>query len=42
MELKQVSHKIPGNILTTAMAMMPHTDVSRALDMAPVASSEHT
>ena len=26
--------KIPGNLLTTAMAVMPHTDVSRALDMA--------
>ncbi len=25
---------IPGNLLTTAMAVMPHTDVSRALDMA--------
>jgi hypothetical protein len=29
-----MSHKIPGNLLTTAMAVMPHTDVSRALDMA--------
>lgn len=27
-------NKIPGNLLTTAMAVMPHTDVSRALDMA--------
>ena len=26
--------KIPGNLLTTAMAVMPHTDVSRALEMA--------
>lgn len=25
---------IPGNLLTTAMAVMPHTDVGRALDMA--------
>ncbi len=25
---------IPGNLLTTAMAVMPHTDVSRALEMA--------
>ncbi|MCF8050233.1 MAG: hypothetical protein K9L59_03280 [Desulfobacterales bacterium] len=25
---------IPGNLLTTAMAVMPHTNVSRALDMA--------
>ncbi|MCF8145548.1 MAG: hypothetical protein K9N21_16670 [Deltaproteobacteria bacterium] len=25
---------IPGNLLTTAMAVMPHTDVARALDMA--------
>ncbi len=26
--------QIPGNLLTTAMAVMPHTDVMRALDMA--------
>ncbi|MDP2644919.1 MAG: hypothetical protein Q8P24_08260 [Desulfobacterales bacterium] len=26
--------KIPGNLLTTAMAVMPHTDVARALEMA--------
>ena len=26
--------KIPGNLLTTAMAVMPHTDVGRALEMA--------
>jgi hypothetical protein len=26
--------KIPGNLLTTAMAVMPHTDVNRALEMA--------
>jgi len=26
--------KIPGNLLTTAMAVMPHTDVDRALEMA--------
>ena len=25
---------IPGNLLTTAMAVMPHTDVERALEMA--------
>lgn len=25
---------LPGNLATTAMAVMPHTDVSRALDMA--------
>jgi hypothetical protein len=25
---------IPGNLLTTAMAVMPHTDVTRALEMA--------
>ena len=25
---------IPGNLLTTAMAVMPHTDVDRALDLA--------
>ncbi len=29
-----MSAKIPGNLLTTAMAVMPHTDVDRALDMA--------
>jgi hypothetical protein len=27
-------HQIPGGLLTTAMAVMPHTDVSRALDLA--------
>ena len=26
--------KIPGNLLTTAMAVMPHTDVKRAREMA--------
>ncbi len=26
--------KIPGNLLTTAMAVMLHTDVGRALEMA--------
>ncbi len=26
--------KMPGNLLSTAMAVMPHTDVSRALDTA--------
>lgn len=25
---------IPGNLLTTAMAVMPHTDVDQALEMA--------
>jgi len=25
---------IPGNLLTTAMAVMPHTDTDRALEMA--------
>jgi hypothetical protein len=25
---------IPGNLLTTAMGVMPHTDVARALEMA--------
>ena len=29
-----MSRIIPGNLLTTAMAVMPHTDVQRALDMA--------
>lgn len=29
-----MDNKIPGNLLTTAMAVMPHTDVSRALEMA--------
>ncbi|VEN72812.1 conserved hypothetical protein [Candidatus Desulfarcum epimagneticum] len=29
-----MTHQIPGGLLTTAMAVMPHTDVSRALDMA--------
>ena len=29
-----MAYKIPGKLLTTAMAVMPHTDVSRALDMA--------
>jgi hypothetical protein len=28
------TRKIPGNLLTTAMAVMPHTDVTRALDLA--------
>jgi hypothetical protein len=26
--------KLPGNLLTTAMAVMPHTDVTRALEIA--------
>ena len=25
---------IPGNLLTTAMAVMPHTDIDRAMDAA--------
>jgi len=25
---------IPGNLLTTAMAVMPHTDVDQAIDAA--------
>ncbi|MBW1782704.1 MAG: hypothetical protein JRL30_18430 [Deltaproteobacteria bacterium] len=29
-----MSRTIPGNLLTTAMAVMPHTDVTRALEMA--------
>ena len=29
-----MTNKIPGNLLTTAMAVMPHTDVDRALEMA--------
>ena len=29
-----MENKIPGNLLTTAMAVMPHTDVSRALEIA--------
>jgi hypothetical protein len=29
-----MNNPIPGNLLTTAMAVMPHTDVSRALEMA--------
>lgn len=29
-----MANQIPGNLLTTAMAVMPHTDVSRALEMA--------
>jgi hypothetical protein len=29
-----MTHRIPGNLLTTAMAVMPHTDVARALEMA--------
>jgi hypothetical protein len=26
--------RIPGNLMTTAMAVMPHTDPTRALDLA--------
>ena len=29
-----MTNKIPGNLLTTAMAVMPHADVARALEMA--------
>ena len=29
-----MANQIPGNLLTTAMAVMPHTDVDRALEMA--------
>lgn len=29
-----MTNLIPGNLLTTAMAVMPHTDVDRALEMA--------
>ncbi len=29
-----MASSIPGNLLTTAMAVMPHTDVDRALEMA--------
>ena len=29
-----MGNKIPGNLLTTAMAVMPHTDVSQALETA--------
>jgi hypothetical protein len=29
-----MNNRIPGNLLTTAMAVMPHTDVDRALEMA--------
>ena len=29
-----MASNIPGNLLTTAMAVMPHTDVDRALEMA--------
>jgi len=29
-----MNNEIPGNLLTTAMAVMPHTDVGRALEMA--------
>ena len=32
-----MTNTIPGNLLTTAMAVMPHTDVLRALEMGPVA-----
>lgn len=31
---KEKPMPIPGNLLTTAMAVMPHTDVDRALDLA--------
>lgn len=29
-----MDNQIPGSLLTTAMAVMPHTDVARALEMA--------
>jgi hypothetical protein len=29
-----MGNKIPGNLLTTAMGVMPHTDVTRAIDLA--------
>jgi hypothetical protein len=29
-----MASQIPGNLLTTAMAVMPHTNVSRAIEMA--------
>jgi hypothetical protein len=29
-----MTNGIPGNLLTTAMAVMPHTDVARALELA--------
>jgi hypothetical protein len=29
-----MGNQIPGNLLTTAMAVMPHTDVDRTLEMA--------
>ncbi|MGA9236268.1 MAG: hypothetical protein WBV91_15700, partial [Desulfobacterales bacterium] len=29
-----MTNTVPGNLLTTAMAVMPHTDVARALEMA--------
>lgn len=32
-----MTSEIPGNLLTTAMAVMPHTDVARAPEMALVA-----
>jgi hypothetical protein len=31
---KEMQLAIPGNLLTTAMAVMPHTDVERALEVA--------
>jgi hypothetical protein len=31
-----MTNTIPGNLLTTVMAGMPHTDVARALEMAPL------
>ena len=33
-ERLEMNNPIPGNLLTTAMAVMPHTDVTRALDLA--------
>ncbi len=32
--MKSKTNTIPGNLLSTAMAVMPHTDIDRALDLA--------
>jgi hypothetical protein len=32
--MESMENNIPGNLLTTAMAVMPHTDVARALETA--------
>ncbi|MDL1981210.1 MAG: hypothetical protein LWX02_07020 [Deltaproteobacteria bacterium] len=31
-----MTNKIPGNLLTTAMAMMPHTDVACDLNLTDI------